>query len=122
MGSCFPLPCICLCGHIIMRGLQLLPPQGSGQVTFPWGSNPLQPFLGAKRHVHQQKEGLHGGCCLWWNWDRQQRALSAALLRQKDREILVWVVALESGVIATVQASWGKGSAGWAQGWVGEFP
>lgn len=52
----------------------------------------------------------------------QQRAPSAALLRQKDREILVLVVELESRVVAMVQASCGKGSIVWAQGLIVEFP
>lgn len=93
---------------------------GTQQVTFPWGSNPLQPFLVPERRARSRTEltELGAACSRAEAW--QQRASNTALLRQKNRGILA--VELESRVVAMVQASWGKGSTVWAQGLVVECP
>lgn len=88
---------------------------------FPWGSNPLQPLPGARDTWTQlvaesELAALGAACGRAEAW--QHRVPNTALLGQKDREILVLVVELESRVVAMVQASRGKGSTVWAA----EFP
>lgn len=86
----------------------------------PIGTVPgCQEDTWTQQAAERELAALGAACSRAETW--QQRAPSAALLRQKDREILVLVVELETGVVAVVQASCGKGSAVWAWDLVVEF-